>query len=130
MKLRLLLIDDSLLARMAVKKCISNLDKFDIYEAADGASGLAKYREIHPDITLLDLTMPVMDGFKTLEEIRKIDERAIVIILTADIQKKTTERVMSLGAFMALKKPPIKEEVIDALKKAEEILSKSRDLYG
>ncbi len=123
MKRKVLIIDDSLLARMAVKKCIPD-DRYDVTEASDGASGLIKYKEIGPDITFLDLTMPVMDGFKVLEEVRKINDKALVIVLTADIQTKTREKVMALGAFTVLKKPPIKNEILEAIERAEELLGR------
>jgi two-component system chemotaxis response regulator CheY len=125
MKKKVLVIDDSLLARMAVKKCIPD-DRYDIFEANDGASGLNKYKEVRPDITLLDLTMPLMDGFKVLEEIKKINDKAVVIVLTADIQTKTREKVMALGAFTVLKKPPIRNEILEAIDSVERLLGSQK----
>lgn len=120
-KMKILVIDDSLLARMALKKHI-DINMFNIYEANDGAKGLDLYKQIIPEITFLDLTMPVMDGFKTLEEIKKFNPKALVVVLTADIQTKTTEKVMELGAYKVLKKPPLKEEIESVIKDSINIL--------
>ncbi|MCX8027877.1 MAG: response regulator [Thermodesulfovibrionales bacterium] len=122
-KRKVLVVDDSLLARMAVKKHI-NAEAFEIYEANDGAKGVALYKEIMPDFVFLDLTMPVMDGFKALEEIKKINPNALVVVLTADIQIKTTEKIMELGAYKVLKKPPVKEEIENTIKEIINILER------
>ena len=66
----------------------------------------------------MDLTMPGIDGITALERIRQIDPTALIIILTADIQRRTFERVTELGAFGILKKPPVREAVITELDKA------------
>ena len=71
----------------------------------------------------MDLTMPVMTGFQALEEIMKMDPKAMVIILTADVQIKAIAKAHDLGAFSVLKKPPSKESVAGAIKEAEEALA-------
>jgi two-component system, chemotaxis family, chemotaxis protein CheY len=71
-------------------------------------------------VTFMDLTMPVMDGARATEEIRKFDPDATIIVCTADIQAKSISNVLSLGAMMVVKKPPTKETVGDALSQAEE----------
>ena len=115
---KILIVDDSIIARMAVKKAIPKDKPYELHEASDGLEGLEKFKTIVPDVTFLDLTMPVMTGFQALEEIKKIDKNALVIILTADIQAKTMEKVNNLGVFMMIKKPSSKEEIQDALEKA------------
>ena len=80
------------------------------------------YKKLRPNLTFLDLTMPVMDGYEALEEIKKYDINALVIVLTADIQKKSREKVSNLGAFKILPKPPNKEIMEQALSEAEDML--------
>jgi two-component system chemotaxis response regulator CheY len=111
MAIKILLVDDSILARMAVKKYIPNNLECELHEAADGAHGIAQYKIINPDIVIVDLTMPVMSGFAVLAEIRKMNHDARVIVLSADVQQKTIEKVMELGAFRILRKPPQKDEI-------------------
>jgi len=115
---RLLIIDDSLVARMSLKSCIPKDAGHEIREGNDGSVALELYQTFKPDVTFMDLTMPGMDGIAALEEIRRLDPAARVIILTADIQRRTIERVMELGALAVVKKPPVREQVVAELDKA------------
>ena len=121
---KILIVDDSPVARTIVKKCFPKGHDFALFEASDGKEGLEKFKEIGPDVTLLDLTMPVMDGFEALAEIKKVNSNAVVIVLTSDIQQKTVEKVMALGACMVAPKPPSAEIIKEALTKAELLLKK------
>ncbi len=118
---KLLIVDDSPIARKMTKKIIPNKEDFEVFEATNGLEGLNKFKEISPDITFMDLTMPVMDGLEALEEIIKIDKNAIVVVSTADVQPKSISKVMSLGAFDVIRKPPKREKfeevMLEALKK-------------
>ena len=96
--------------------------EYAFFEAFNGLDGLELYKKILPDITFMDLTMPVMDGATALDEIMKFDKNALVIVLTADVQVKSLAKVMDLGALLVVKKPPGKETIQDALSKAEERL--------
>ncbi len=114
---KIMIIDDSLVARMSLKSCIPKDSGHEIKEGSDGSAAIALYQTFKPDLTFMDLTMPGMDGMAALAEIRRLDPTAKVIILTADIQTRTIERVMELGAFGLLKKPPVKEAVRAELEK-------------
>ena len=96
--------------------------QYELVEAGDGQSGIDKYVEFQPDVTFMDLTMPVMDGMQALREIIKIDPKAIVIVCTADVQMKTIFKVMNFGALMVVRKPINKQAIEDALRKAEDKL--------
>jgi two-component system, chemotaxis family, chemotaxis protein CheY len=115
---RIMIIDDSLVARMSLKACIPKDVGHEIKEGNDGSVAIDLYQAFKPDLTFMDLTMPGVDGMAALTEIRRLDPTARVIILTADIQTRTIERVMELGAFGLLKKPPVKEAVQAELAKA------------
>lgn len=119
----ILIVDDSPVARMIMKKCLPANHTFSIHEASDGKKGLDKYLEQRPDLTFLDLTMPVMDGFQTLAEIKRNNPAAVVIVVTADVQEKVLQRVSSLGALHTVKKPPSKASILDALQQAATALS-------
>ena len=100
----LLLIDDSAISRkMLIKKLPPNT--YTILEASSGAQGLEVYQENEVDLIFLDLTMPDMDGFETLEKLKQIDSQAKVVVLSADVQISSQERVMQLGALDFLHKP-------------------------
>ena len=115
---KIMIIDDSLVARMSLKACIPKDAGHELQEGNDGSVAIELYQSFKPDVTFMDLTMPGVDGMAALAEIRRLDQVAKVIILTADIQTRTIERVMELGAFGLLKKPPVKEAVQAELIKA------------
>ena len=115
---KILIVDDSVVARMSLKSCLPKETGHEIAEGKDGTEGITLYQSFRPDVTFMDLTMPGMDGIAALAEIRTIDPTARVIILTADIQRRTIERVTELGAFAVVKKPPVKEVVQAELARA------------
>ena len=121
---KILIVDDSPVSRMIVRKCLPKDRDFEVFEAGDGREGLERFKEKGPDVTFLDLTMPVMDGFQALEEIRKADPAAVVIVLTADIQQKTVDRVMAAGAVTVVPKPPSAELIAAALAQADSLSRK------
>lgn len=121
---KVLIVDDSPVSRMIVKKCLPRGGDFEVFEAGDGREGLEKFKAITPDVTFLDLTMPVMDGFQALEEMKIENPAAVVIVLTADIQQKTVARVMAAGAAMVVPKPPSAEIIEESLAKADSLAKK------
>ncbi len=117
--MKILVADDSKMARKMVIKTLNEVldNNIEIFEAQNGQEALELYKEKSPKIVFLDLTMPVMDGFEALEKIKQYDTNAKVVIISADIQKFSVDRVIELGAFNFIKKP------IDA-HKMEQILNK------
>lgn len=123
---KILLVDDSPVARKILRKCIPEDGCFEIFEASDGLDGLNKFKELTPDITFMDLTMPVMDGMEALGEIKKINKDALVIVQTADTQVKSVFKAMELGAFTVLKKPISKDNIKEILREADAALQTAR----
>jgi len=115
---RILVVDDSLVARMSIKNCIPKDQGHELLEAADGAKAIELFRSSLPHVTFLDLTMPDINGLEVMAELRIDFPEAVFIILSADIQKQTQERARALGAFSIIKKPPVKEIVQAELTKA------------
>jgi len=117
--MKILVTDDSKMARKMVIKTLKDIiqDDIEIHEAQNGQEALDLYKKILPNIVFLDLTMPVMDGFDALKEIKKFDNKAKVVIISADIQKLSVDKVLELGAFNFIKKP------IDSVK-MQQILDK------
>ncbi|MBV5338896.1 MAG: response regulator [Deltaproteobacteria bacterium] len=117
---KILLVDDSPISRRMMKSCIPKDRGYELFEACDGLAGFEAYKEIRPDVTFMDLTMPVMDGSEATGKIREFNPEAVVIVCTADIQIKSITNALNQGALMVMKKPPSKETVEDALLKADE----------
>lgn len=122
--MKILVTDDSKMARKMVIKTLKDIiqDDIEIHEAQNGQEALDLYKEILPNIVFLDLTMPVMDGFDALKEIKKFDNKAKVVIISADIQKLSVDKVLELGAFNFIKKPidSVKmQQIFDKLNKRD-----------
>ncbi len=122
---RILIVDDSPIARKMLKSCLPKDQGFEFNEAGDGKEGFEKYQELEPDVTFMDLTMPVMTGYESIEKIIEYDKDAIIIVVTADVQMKAIKTVMDSGAFMVLRKPLKKEELTMALSKALDTLKQT-----
>lgn len=98
MKAKVLIVDDSSVSRMMIKGCIAGLQPdWDILEAADGTQALAVVQSDSPDFITMDVNMPGMNGFETVEKIRQVNQRAKIVILTANIQESSRERAQQLG---------------------------------
>ncbi len=101
----ILIIDDSAVARMIVKSCLKGI-KLEIAEAGSGEAALAAIDEgLVAKLILLDLTMPGLSGLDTLKELKKRGVESPIVIITADMQKKTLEEAREFGAFETLGKP-------------------------
>ncbi len=116
---KILIVDDSPVARKMLKNSIPKNKGYEIFEATDGQDGIKKFQMLKPDVVFMDLTMPGVDGYTALEEIRRLDNNAMVIVTTADVQPKSISNVMERGAFTLLKKPAKSNIIEDALNKAE-----------
>jgi DNA-binding NarL/FixJ family response regulator len=73
-------------------------DHRDVILADNGWKGLQCYRQEHPDVILLDLNMPELDGVTVLKQIRAVDLKQPVIILTGDTNPETERQVRAIGA--------------------------------
>ena len=105
--MKVLIIDDDADIRSIVQLSLSRVGGMDVIEAASGVEGLRKAREEAPDVILLDMMMPTMDGLETLAALRVQPATAgtPVIFLTAKGRKDQFERMTPLGAVGVLIKP-------------------------
>lgn len=122
--MKILVTDDSKMARKMVVRSLeeSTIKDLEIFEAQNGQEAIDLYKEISPKIVFLDLTMPIMDGFEALKRIKEIDENAKVVIISADIQKLSMDRVRELGAFNFIKKPIDSLKMQQILEKIDEVI--------
>lgn len=117
--MKILVTDDSKIARKLVIRTLKELlpQEDQIIEASNGLEAVENYKNETPDLVFLDLTMPVMDGFEALEKIININNNAKVIVISADIQKGSMEKVSSLGALGFIKKPVNIDSMKEVLKR-------------
>ena len=119
---KILIVDDSPVSIKIIKSCIPKDRGYELFDAADGQIGVELFKQIKPDMTFMDLTMPVMNGFEALQEIIKLNSRAIVVVATADVQVKAIAKAHDLGAFSVVKKPPTRENIAAVILEVESVL--------
>jgi len=111
----LLICDDSNMARKQVARSLPDGWDVDISFACNGVEGIAAIKAGKGDVLLLDLNMPVMDGYQVLEAIVKEDLPTMVIVISGDIQPEAHQRVTSLGALDFIQKPISKDKLTEIL---------------
>lgn len=117
MSLPVLIVDDSGVARKQMAKSLPGDWDVEVSFAKDGREALDMISAGKGDVIFLDLNMPVMDGYETLEVIAQEQLPTIVIVVSGDIQPDARARVMKLGAFDFIKKPISTDELALVLQK-------------
>src|SRR5215831_15185452 len=100
---RLLIVDDEPGVRESIRLLLR--DSFDVVPAASGEEGIRIAAEERPDVVLLDIVMPGLDGLQTLERLKGANPALPIIILTATKTVKTAVAAIKLGAFDYIQKP-------------------------
>jgi two-component system chemotaxis response regulator CheY len=113
---KILIVDDAEFLRVRITKMLSG-DGFEVFEADNGLKAVATYKQIHPDLVLMDVTMPEMDGLSALKEIRSFDPQAKVIMLTALGQESVVLEAVKSGARDFVVKPFERDRVMGAIHK-------------
>ncbi|MBV1907850.1 MAG: response regulator [Kangiellaceae bacterium] len=116
MTTKILICDDSRMARKQLSRSLPQDWDIEILFAEDGRHALEVILQESPTIMFLDLNMPVMDGYETLEEINAHEIDITVIVVSGDIQPTAQERVLGLGAIDFIKKPINSEILAETLK--------------
>ena len=103
---KILVIDDENNIREILAEFFT-LQGFDVKTAENGKEGLNIFNEFHPDVALVDLLMPVMNGFETIKHIKSKETTKYIpiIMITARGQVSTEQEVLELGADYFLNKP-------------------------
>lgn len=115
---KILVVDDAMFMRTMIKNLLKGHTQFEVIgEAENGRDAVQKYKELHPDIVTLDITMPEMDGLEALKEIMKIDPSAKVVICSAMGQQGMVLDAIKNGAKDFIVKPFQADRVIEALTK-------------
>ncbi|GEM_PF-1072520 len=115
-KFKILIVDDKWENRAFVSQLLTSLD-FDITEASDGRSAVATAQQWHPDVILMDLVMPIMDGFTATRRIRKIPglEKVILIAMSASVFDCHQQESNDAGCNDFIAKPFRLEILLDRL---------------
>lgn len=105
MSKRILIVDDTLFMRVKMKGLLEKWGYQVVGEGVNGREAVEKFKELGPDIVLMDITMPEMDGIAALKEIKALDAKATVIMVSALGQESFVMDAIRSGARNYLVKP-------------------------
>lgn len=102
---KILVVDDAAFMRMMVKDALSKGGFTDVTEASDGAQAVEEFEKISPDLVIMDITMPNMDGLQALKEIKSRHPEATVVMCSAMGQESMVIEAIKSGAKDFIVKP-------------------------
>lgn len=120
MSIRVLVVDDLPFIRTLLADILTDAGMTVAGEAEDGRQALHAYVATQPDVVLLDIVMPNMDGLTALEKLRRLDRRARVVMCSALGEQEMIVRAIQLGARDFVVKPFRAERVLSAVTKVME----------
>lgn len=115
-----LLVDDEPHIRKFISLLLRQLGTPTIIEAGNGADAVERYKSEKPDIVLMDVNMPVMDGIGALRGIMAHDPEAVVIMLTSLTSRSLISQAAELGASNYIRKDTTKDEILVSLRETIE----------
>jgi two-component system chemotaxis response regulator CheY len=114
---RILITDDALFMRVTLKNILTSNGYEVVGEATNGQEAVEKYATQHPDLVLMDITMPIMNGIAACRAIKDSDPNAKVVMCTAMGQKSMVIEAIQAGAKDFIVKPFQPDRVLDSIKK-------------
>ena len=117
-----LVVDDEALTLRTISRGLRE-EGFEVFVAATGEEGVRLFHEEHPDLTLLDIVLPGVDGVEVLRQIRRASPAAIVLMMSAYHMVDRAVEAMKLGAFDYLIKPFQLADMVNTLRRASEMLA-------
>ena len=117
MSKKILIVDDAAFMRMMIKDILTKNGYIVAGEAENGVKAVEKYKEIQPDLVIMDITMPEMDGIQAVKEIKKINPDANIVMCSAMGQQAMVIESIQAGARDFVVKPFQADRVIEAVNK-------------
>ncbi|MCI8644837.1 MAG: response regulator [Lachnospiraceae bacterium] len=114
----ILICDDAAFMRMMIKDILTKNGYTIVGEAENGQKAVEKYNETKPDLVMMDITMPEMDGIQALKKIKATDPNAAIIMCSAMGQQAMVIESIQSGAKDFIVKPFQPDRVLEAVKKA------------
>lgn len=114
---RVLVVDDAAFMRMMIKDILSKNGYEVAGEAENGKRAVEKYKEVSPDLVLMDITMPEMNGIEAVKAIRKVDSNAKIVMCSAMGQQAMVIECIQAGARDFIVKPFQADRVLEAVRR-------------
>jgi two-component system, NarL family, response regulator LiaR len=117
--IRLLIVDDHEILRLGLSVFCESCDDMELVgQAGNGEEAVALCRQLHPDVVLMDVAMPVMDGITATAIINDLYPHISVVILTSSISGERAEEALKVGAWRYLRKNIMSAELAEAIRSA------------
>ncbi len=113
---KVLIVDDAAFMRLSIRTMLERNGFEIIGEAENGVEGVKKYKELNPDIVIMDITMPKMTGVDALKVIKSYDSNAKVVMLSAMGQESMVKDAVLNGAKSFIVKPFKEEHIVKVLR--------------
>lgn len=114
---RVLIVDDAVFMRGLIKDVFSTPDFEIVGEATNGIEGVERFKELNPDIVIMDIVMPFKSGIEATREIRRLSPDVVIIMCSALGQETLVMEAIEAGANDFIVKPFTKEEVVAVVSK-------------
>ncbi len=114
---KVLIVDDAVFMRGLIKDVFSSPDFEVVGEATNGIEGVEKFKELNPDIIIMDIVMPFKSGIEATREIRQLSNSVIIIMCSALGQETLVMEAIEAGANDFIVKPFKKDEVMTVVSK-------------
>ncbi len=111
----ILLVDDAAIMRMMLQEILEDAGHTVIGEAENGQEAIDKYKELKPDLVLMDITMPKVDGLKGVQMIKDFDKSAKIVMCSAMGQKELVLKAIKAGAKDFIIKPFEEKRVVESV---------------
>jgi CheY-like chemotaxis protein len=111
----IMLVDDEAHIRKFISLLLRHLGVTRIFEAPNGSVAIEVYKKENPDLVMLDVNMPIMDGIETLRALKQINPDCVVVMLTSLANRQTIDEAVALGAANYIRKDAPPEEIGRAL---------------
>ncbi|MEG1778111.1 MAG: response regulator [Angelakisella sp.] len=114
---KIMIVDDAAFMRMMIKNALSGNGYTNLLEAADGEIALETYKNEKPDLVIMDITMPNMDGLQALQAIKALDKNAKIVMCSAMGQEAMVVDAIRFGAQDFIVKPFKPDRILQTVSK-------------
>lgn len=112
---KIMIVDDAAFMRMTIKNCLSKAGYDSLIEAADGLIAVEMYQAESPDLVIMDITMPNLNGIQALEAIKQLNPAAKIVMCSAMGQEAMVVEAIKLGALDFIVKPFKPERILETV---------------
>lgn len=114
---KIMIVDDALFMRKVIRDLLTENGYTEIVEAGDGLKAIEVYKEERPDLVIMDITMPSLDGIETIKQLHQIDNKVIILMCSAMGHEVMVKEALIHGAKDFVVKPFKSERVISAVQR-------------